>query len=103
MTISRPYNLFKESFRAKMFALFALLILIISVAFIALYVQHESTTRKLRLVTEGELLARLLAYNSRLAVFSGQESVLNQAADAILQYHDAIISASVYERSCRHG
>lgn len=92
----RPFKIVQESFQARIVCFLGLLILVVSVAFTTLYVHHESGSHRVRLTTEGELLVRLLAYNSRLAVFAEQESMLKKAADGILQYNHAVLSATVY-------
>src|SRR6266702_1625061 len=94
MLISNLFRRVRESFQSRVFFLLTFLILVTSVAFTALYLRNESISQSERLVAEGELLARLLAYNSRLAVFAEQESMLREVADGILQ-HDNVLSAAV--------
>jgi PAS domain S-box-containing protein len=94
MVRSNLFRRVRESFQSRVFFLLTFLILVTSVAFTALYLRNERISLSERLVAEGELLARLLAYNSRLAVFAEQESMLREVADGILQ-HDNVLSAAV--------
>lgn len=73
----------KESFRAKVFSLFILFIVIASVSFTIFFILHESKNYQEQLVNEGKLLASLLADNSRLAVFAENREMLEAAADGI--------------------
>lgn len=95
MRIVNPFRRIKQSFHTRIFFFLALLILVISTAFTAVYVRHESASETERLVTEGELLARLLAYNSRLAVFSEHEEMLEEAANGILQ-NNKVLSTTIF-------
>ncbi len=73
----------KESFRAKVFSLFTFFIVIVSVSFTIFFIRHESQNYQEQLVSEGKLLASLLADNSRLAVFAENRETLETAADGI--------------------
>jgi PAS domain S-box-containing protein len=73
----------KESFRAKVFSLFTLFIVIISISFTIFFILHERKTYQEQLVNEGKLLASLLAYNARLAVFAENREMLQTAAEGI--------------------
>ncbi|HEX8960770.1 MAG TPA: PAS domain S-box protein [Geobacteraceae bacterium] len=95
MAIANPFIQLKKSFRSRIFFLLTLLILVISVTFTFIYIRHESDDHKEQLVKQGEILARLLAYNSRLAIFAEHAEMLRDAADGILQ-HDQVLSATIY-------
>ena len=73
----------KESFRAKLFTLFAIVIVVISLSFTIFFVVHESNSYRKQLVNEGNLLASLLAYNSRLAVFAEDREALQSVAEGV--------------------
>jgi PAS domain S-box-containing protein len=77
------FTILRESFRAKLFSLFAIVIAVISFSFTIFFVQHEKNSYLEQLVNEGNLLARLLAYNSRLAVFAENREALQSAAEGI--------------------
>lgn len=95
MKCANPFKMLKQSFQTRVFFLLTLLILIISIAFTTFYVRHESASQTERLVMKGELLAQLLAYNSRIAVFAEHGDMLRDAADGILQ-HDQVLSAAIF-------
>ena len=95
MGIANPFTLLKESLRGRIFTLLTFLILLISATFIIFHFNNESSSLTERSVTEGNLLARLLAYNSRIAVFAEHTDMLREAADGILQ-NDDVISATVF-------
>src|SRR5208337_844019 len=65
------------------FSLFTLFIVIISLSFTIFFILHERKTYQEQLVNEGELLASLLAYNARLAVFAENREMLQTAAEGI--------------------
>ncbi len=95
MAIANPFIRLKKSFRSRIFFLLTLLILTISITFTFIYVRHERADHKEQLVKQGEILARLLAYNSRLAIFAEHAEMLRDAADGILQ-HDQVLSATIF-------
>src|SRR6266568_5498862 len=95
MLISNLFRRVRESFQSRVFVLLTFLILVTSVAFTALYLRNERISQSERLVAEGELLARLLAYNSRLAVFSEPESMLREVADGVLQHGDVLAAVDI--------
>lgn len=94
MGTMNPFKIIRESFPAKIFSLLIFLIVVVSILFTENYLRHETVSLTERLVMQGDLLARLLAYNSRLAVFSEDKGMLREAVEGILQ-HDHVISASV--------
>ncbi len=79
------YRRLTESFRAKVFTLFVFFIVIVSVSFTVFFIQHESKNYHEQLENEGKLLASLLAYNSRLAVFAENSEMLESAAEGIMK------------------
>ncbi len=95
MGIANPFTVLKESLRIRIFTLSTLLILLISTTFIIFHFNSESASLTERSVIEGNLLARLLAYNSRIAVFAEHADMLREAADGVLQ-NDDVISATVF-------
>ncbi|HEY6873556.1 MAG TPA: PAS domain S-box protein [Geobacteraceae bacterium] len=95
MRTINPFIRPRKSFRTRIFLFLTLLILIISTAFTIIYVHHETADHKEQLITQGDILARLLAYNSRLAVFAEHADMLREAADGILQ-NDQVLSATIF-------
>jgi PAS domain S-box-containing protein len=85
----------KESFRAKVFFLCILFIVIVSFSFTIFFILHESNTYQEQLVNEGNLLASILAYNSRLAVFAENRETLQAAAEGITKNKN-VISVTIF-------
>jgi PAS domain S-box-containing protein len=91
----RIFSRLRESFKAKLFSLFTLVIVVISLSFTIFFVLHESNNYQEQLVSEGKLLASLLAYNSRLPVFAENAEALQSAAEGIIK-HDNVASVAIY-------
>lgn len=85
----------KESFRTKVFSLFILFIVIVSVSITIFFILHESEVYLEQLVSEGKQLSSFLAYNSRLAVFAENQEMLEIAAEAIVK-NDHITAAAIF-------
>jgi PAS domain S-box-containing protein len=85
----------RESFKAKLFSLFTLVIVVISFSFTIFFVRHESNSYQEQLLSEGKLLASLLAYNSRLPVFAENTEALQSAAEGIIK-HVNVVSVAIY-------
>ena len=85
----------KESFRAKVFSLFILFIVITSVSFTIFFILHESKNYQEQLLAEGTLLANLLADNSRLAVFAENREMLEAAAAGITR-NDHVTDVAIF-------
>lgn len=90
MTRFHPLKKLQESFNAKIFVATALLILIISASFTAYFVSQQNSIRKAALVNEGQLLARMLAYNGTIAIFAENQNLMKDAVDGILQNDDVV-------------
>jgi PAS domain S-box-containing protein len=95
MGIPNIFTLLKESLRFRIFSLLTLLILIISATFIIFHFTEESDSLRERAKVEGDLLARFLAYNSRIAVFAEHAEMLWEATDGILQNQN-VISVDIF-------
>jgi len=85
----------KESFAAKIFTVFALLIIVVSTVFATFFIHHQRKSLTEAMISEGHLLARMLAYNSRLGVFSENEILLRDPLEGIIQ-HEGVLLATVY-------
>ena len=90
----RRATIVRESFHAKVFALFILVIVVLSFSFTTAYFFHERTSQTEKLIIEGRLLASLLAYNVRLPVFAENIPELATASDGIME-HERVIAVSV--------
>ncbi|HEU0265808.1 MAG TPA: hypothetical protein VFR01_08795, partial [Geobacterales bacterium] len=60
----------RRNFTAKIILSVSLLIVIASIAITVAYIRVQGNTLRDKLLHEGELLSQMLAYTSRLAVFS---------------------------------
>ncbi len=85
----------KESFAAKIFTVFAVLIIVVSTVFATFFIHHQRKSLTEAMISEGHLLARMLAYNSRLGVFSENEILLRDPLEGIIQ-HEGVLLAEVY-------
>ena len=84
-----------ESFSTRIFLLFNVFIIIISVSFTAFFFQQQRKSLKQGLTNEGVLLAKLLAYNSRLGVYVENGELLTDAVDGILR-HKKVLFVSIH-------
>ncbi|RNC67918.1 MAG: hybrid sensor histidine kinase/response regulator [Desulfuromonadales bacterium] len=94
MPLSDTMKRLQGSFGLKFFALFTLLIAIISVSFTILFFHQQRSTLEANIAGEGKLLARLLAHNSRLGVFAENGELLKDSIEGILQ-NDGVLFVSV--------
>jgi PAS domain S-box-containing protein len=85
----------KESFRAKVFSLYTVFIIIVSISFTIFFIMHESKNYLEQLVAEGKLLASLLADNSRLAVFAENQEMLEDAVGNITK-NDYVTAVAIF-------
>jgi signal transduction histidine kinase/ActR/RegA family two-component response regulator len=84
-----------ENFGIKIFTAFTIFIFIISSAFTTFFIYHQCRTLTDNLIKNGKLLSEILAYDSRLAVFSENEKLLNNYMDGILQ-QEGVLEVSVF-------
>jgi len=88
----------RKSFRVRLFVGITLLILFVSsgFAFLLFYQQYQAQSDKR--TTEGSLMAKLLARDVRLAVFSGNREEILQAARGTMSLPD-VQSVEIYDRA----
>jgi signal transduction histidine kinase/CheY-like chemotaxis protein len=86
-SIMTPPN---ESFSSRIFFFFTIFIILISVSFTAFFFQQQRKSLKQSLANEGELLAKLLAHNSRFGVFTENEALLRDPVDGIMQHKEVL-------------
>ena len=86
---------FSESFGIRVFALFAILISIISFSFTAFFVDHETKSLRNNLVKNGKLLAGTLAYSSRIGVFSENEKLLKDPVRGVF-LQEEVLEVSIF-------
>jgi signal transduction histidine kinase len=87
----------RVSFRVRLFAGITTLILLVSTGFAALLFYQQYRAQYDKRSNEGVLIARLLARDVRLAVFSGGRDEIVRAAQGIMSIPD-IQSAEIYDR-----
>jgi signal transduction histidine kinase len=84
-----------EKFGVKIFLAFATLIFFVSFSFAAHYIHHQSGFLTDTLIKDGRLLAGILAYNSRIGVFSENGALLENPIEGIFQHKD-VLAVSVF-------
>ena len=84
-----------EKFGVKIFLAYALFIFFISLSFIAYYIHHQSGFLTNTLIKDGKMLSGILAYNSRIGVFSENSDLLKDPIEGIFQYK-GVLEASVF-------
>ncbi|MBN1830679.1 MAG: hybrid sensor histidine kinase/response regulator, partial [Deltaproteobacteria bacterium] len=94
MKIRLP-KILKESFGIRVFAVFASLIAVISISFTAFLIYSERESLTDNLIKEGNLLAKLLAHNSRIGVFSENDALLQDPMRGALM-QEGLLEASIY-------
>ena len=76
----KPY---KKKFSIKVFFTLTVIICLISISFTIINIHHQSKTLTNHLIQNGKLLTEILAYNSRIGVFSENEELLRDIVDGI--------------------
>ena len=84
-----------EKFGVKLFALFAAFIIIISFSFTVFFIDHQRQSLRDALINKGQLLARVLAFSSRIGVFSENENLLKDPIEGIL-HQEGVLEVSVF-------
>lgn len=98
--ISRICGSIRGSFRAKLFTVTAAMIVAISTIFAVFFITHHRESEEEKLVTEGRLLARLLANHARVALFAGNVEQLREIADGAMATPGAL-SVTIFDRDNR--
>ncbi|MFH2045538.1 MAG: ATP-binding protein [Pseudomonadota bacterium] len=88
-------KIINENFRIKVFVAITLFIFAISVSFTSLFIHNQINTLTDNLIRDGKVLASVLAYNSRIGVFSENKELLEGPAEGILQQEN-ILDVSVF-------
>ncbi len=86
---------FNEKFGIKVFATFTVFIFVISSSFTAFFIHHQSKSLTDTLIKNGKLLAGILAYNTRIGVFSENKELLKDPVDGIFQ-QEGVLEVSVF-------
>lgn len=83
----------REGFGAKIFAVFALFIVVVSCCFTVLFLRHETQSLTEGLVTQGELFVQLLSHSSRVGVFSENQDLLKDNIQGVVQNREVLAAA----------
>jgi PAS domain S-box-containing protein len=79
-----------EHFAAKVFVIFSALLIIISLSFAAFFVRQQGQSMEEALQRNGSLLSKLLAYNSRIGVYSENKEELIKPVDGVIRQEDVL-------------
>ena len=90
-----PFKTINEHFSIKLFVVFGLIAFLISVFFTGFYVFHQSKFLNTSIINKGMFQVEVLAYNSRIGVFSENEEFLNTPAEAIF-HQDEVLEVAVF-------
>ena len=83
-------KLYKEKFGTKVFVAFTLFIFFISFSFTAYYIRHQGNWLTDTLISKGKLLSGVLAYTSRIGIFSESGELLRDPVDSVFQHKDVL-------------
>ncbi|MBN2420377.1 MAG: response regulator [Deltaproteobacteria bacterium] len=92
-------NTLNENFSIKLFVLFVFFVFIVFFSFTAVFIHLEGKSLNNSLISDGKLLAKILAQNTRIGVFSENEELLKDPVESIFQKED-ILDISIYNQ---HG
>lgn len=84
-----------ENFGIKIFVTFVVFMFIVAFCLITFFVHYESKSLTDKLLTNGKLLAGMLARNSRLGVFSENENLLEDPVAGVFR-QEQVLEASIY-------
>jgi len=90
----------RTSFKTRLFAGMTAIILVVSTVFATTFLYQEYRSQRDNLAHEGELMARLLARDVRLAVFAGNREQILNAAQGVMTFPQ-IQSFEVRDRAGR--
>ncbi len=79
-------NSLRSSFRTRLFAGITAIILVVSAVFATILLYQQYRSQRDSLAHEGELMARLLARDVRLAVFAGNREQILNAAQGVMSF-----------------
>ncbi|SPD74158.1 putative Histidine kinase [uncultured Desulfobacterium sp.] len=94
MSIYFPKAL-QENFRTKIFFIFTFFFFVMSLSLISYFIHNQITTTNTALIEKGAFLAKILARNSRIGVFSENERLLVNAVEAAFEQEE-VMEVSVF-------
>ena len=95
MKPSKFASYFRGHFSARIFLIFSILVIVISLAFTAFFFRYQSKSLTARIVSQGGLLASLLAYNVRLGVFAENAELLRAPINGIMEDRE-VLAVAIY-------
>ena len=84
-----------RNFAVKSFSAFFIIILITSIVFTSCFISRQAGSLKENMIKNGTLLSDLLAFNSRIGVFSENKDLLKDPVEGIFK-QEGILEASVF-------
>ncbi|MGA1863586.1 MAG: ATP-binding protein [bacterium] len=100
MSLKVIFKKVNKTISVKFFVISALFILFIFSVFTAHFIQRQNKFLRESLISKGKILSKVLAYDSRLGVFSENEALLADSINAILQ-EEEILDVSIYNSDGR--
>jgi len=88
-------RLFREKFTAQVFLAFTLFICALSLAFILVFLHYQNKSLVAGLEKSGRLMTEILAYESRIGIFSENKTLLEKPVDGILR-NPTVLGVSAY-------
>ncbi|HZV80892.1 MAG TPA: HAMP domain-containing protein, partial [Geobacteraceae bacterium] len=88
----------RSSFKARLFVGMTAIILMVSAVFAAILFYQQYSSQQKNSTHEGELMARLLARDVRLAVFAGNRDQIQYAAQGVMSFAD-VQAIEVYDHA----
>lgn len=89
------FNAVRRKFGIKIFIIAASFIFFMSISFTCFYIHHQAKFLRDNLIQDGNLLSGILAYNSRIGVFSENDKLLKDPVEGIFQ-HQGVLQASIF-------
>ncbi len=86
---------FREHFSARIFLIFSVLIIIITLSFTYFFFRYQSRTLTEKTESKGELLASLLAHSARLGMLAENSGLLSVPVQGIMANRE-VLSVAVY-------
>ena len=90
-----PGHFRSKSFGIKLFATFTVLLIVIAMAFSVIFIFQQTRLLSNDLIEKGNLLTEVLAYNSRLGVFSENANLLTDPIRGTLD-QEGVLRVRVY-------
>jgi len=89
---------FREGFGIRIFILFTVFTFLVSFGFIGFFMHFQSKAMEQALKNNGSILANLLAYNSKIGVFSENIELLKDPVDGIFQQEE-VFRVTLYNQA----